>query len=160
MGAVGLEVLRSGAPLVPVAVLVVGLLALLDRAWRWLPPEWSLILGAIGLWFALGDGRLEAAFLGGILPAAGLWLLRGILWHRLGEEPLGLGDVWLIAAIGVWTGPVIASLVLGIAALFGLSEVVAARVAKGGRTAAPPQRAVAFGTHICTVFAIAAFTAR
>ncbi len=88
------------------AVLVA--LAVIDLRTRFLPNAltWPLIAGGVLASAAgwTGVGTL-ASLAGAALGGAALWAVaRGFEW-RSGRVGLGDGDIWLLAALGAWTGP-------------------------------------------------------
>ena len=134
------------------AALLVGLLAAMDAAWRWLPHEWTGGLALLGLAAASGQGALPAALLGATLGGGALLALRTWWRWRHGTEGLGFGDVTLAAAIGTHIGPeLVAWLLLG-AALSGLAAEGLGRMRRA--TARSRREGIAFGTHLCAIFAV------
>ncbi|MFQ6546524.1 prepilin peptidase [Aestuariibius sp. 2305UL40-4] len=147
--AIWLQFSFGGAPLLTAAIAIALLLAACDLAWRWLPPGWSIALAVLGI-FATLDGQSWLSLLAGIAsPALTLLALRQTFLTLRGVEALGLGDVWLAAAIGAWLDPMLGLLALGLAALSGLAAATITRLL----TSAPPANPkVAFGSHLCFAF--------
>lgn len=121
------------------------MLALMDITWRWLPLEWTGTLGALGFVTAALSGDLTSAMYGAALGGGLLMALRQTFLTLRSIEALGLGDIWLAAALGAFAGPVHIIWLLGAAACFGLLLHFSSRVAK------PRRMGVAFGAHICAV---------
>jgi len=146
-----LAVALAGAAFGPAATLAVallvllGLLAALDMAWRWLPLEWCGLIAVIGCAQAVVTGAYEPAILGAALGGGMLFALRALFFATRGIEALGLGDVWLAAAIGSIFGPEHIMLILGLAAGLGLLLRLAVSTEKRAGSG------VAFGAHICAV---------
>ena len=151
--ALWIETARGGSPLIPAAALVAAMLAGCDLAWRWLPPAWS---GALGLCGLLAAAAPVAGLGAAILCGGTLLILRLALMRGGRPESLGLGDVWLTAAVAVWLGPLPAMAVLGVAATTALL-IEGARVAQWvGADVMHRRLGAAFGAHICAAFAAAA----
>lgn len=146
--------LAPSAGLDPVTLAVLCLLALLgacDLAWRWLPPVWSGLLGALA--FAdldciaqVGPKLLDAAIVALFLIA-----IRQTFLSLRRVEALGLGDVWLAAAVTLHLGLLPSFQALGLAALLGVGTDLALSVVSPRRKR---RLGVAFGTHICLLSAI------
>lgn len=112
------------------------LLGLLDLRHLWLPDRLVVLLAASGLVPAALAGASDIRLLAG--PALGAALGFALLWlpARLyrswrGRDGLGAGDPKLLAAIGVWLGPLgVVETLLG-ASLIGLAA--AGAIALSGR---------------------------
>ncbi len=74
--------------------------AAFDARWRLLPIEPMAFMTALGLFVQLANGNAFGAFLGGILGVSFL----GIQYLVSRGKWIGLGDLWLVASIGVWLG--------------------------------------------------------
>lgn len=147
----GFASLWAGSALGPQAALFVALLVLLvllatiDVAWRWLPLEWCGLIAVLSGANAVLTGGYTTAALGALAGGGLLFVLRGSYLLARGVEGLGLGDVWLAAALGVFVGPFHIIWLLGAAAGLGLllhflsPSLMRARIG------------VAFGAHICVV---------
>jgi leader peptidase (prepilin peptidase) / N-methyltransferase len=91
-----------------------GLLCILCAAIAWIDvrdgiiPDWlNLAVAALGLVRIMMTGDLTAACeaLGeGIIIGGVFWLLRRLYFAYRGIQGLGLGDVKLLAAAGIWAG--------------------------------------------------------
>jgi len=90
-----------------------GLLLLLwlcaiDLKLRILPDELNIALGITGMLFhmlaAPYAGPWYAGLLGGLIGGGGLLLVRNIANRIYGFETMGLGDIKLLAAGGLWLG--------------------------------------------------------
>jgi leader peptidase (prepilin peptidase) / N-methyltransferase len=81
-------------------------LAIIDQRWYRLPLEITLPLalaGALATWLIDPAALLDhlAGWLAGVLTFAAVgWLY----WRLRGREGLGEGDIWLLGALGAWTG--------------------------------------------------------
>lgn len=135
----------AGAAMTVALLLVLALLATIDLAWRWLSVEWCGLIACVGAAEAILSGNVHHALLGAVAGGALLCVLRMSFLLLRGIEALGLGDVWLAAAIGCVVGPEHIIWVLGAAACLGLLLHYAAP----SRDSA--ERGVAFGAHICLV---------
>ncbi|MEM0976825.1 MAG: prepilin peptidase [Pseudomonadota bacterium] len=133
-------------------VVVLIALAAMDLAWRWLPLEWLLGLGLAGFVAAFASDMLAAALQASVAGAALLAIPRVVLQALRGYEVMGLGDVFLAAAIGlhtdvrtvVWalTGAAISALVTHFILTTWFSHRVKNRLG------------VAFGAHIALIYAV------
>lgn len=147
----GLAAVMAGVMIGPPAALAVALLLLLvllaaiDFTWRWLPWEWCGLIASLGLVQAILTGSYPEMVLGALVGGGLLLALRTAYFVMRGIEALGLGDVWLAAALGCVVGPFYIIWVLGAAAGLGLLLHFAA---EAGRAS---ERGVAFGAHICIV---------
>ncbi|MEO9826863.1 MAG: prepilin peptidase [Paracoccaceae bacterium] len=121
------------------------MLAAMDMAWRWLPLEWTLALGALGFGAAPLSGDLTTAALGAALGGGVLLALRQSFLILRKVEALGVGDIWLAAALGAFIGPIHIIWLLGAAAGFGLVLHFLARAPTRQRLG------VAFGAQLCAV---------
>lgn len=150
-GAILMAPVVGVSPLLMTALALLLLLAACDASWRWLPPIWTILLAILGVTSLLYiDNPIlrltEAVLVAGLL----LTLRQSFIWLR-GTEALGLGDVWLAAAIALHLGAPLSFQVLGLAACLGmLTHALSTWLV-------PPKRnrlGVAFGTHICFISAI------
>lgn len=128
-------------------------LGLTDLLWFRLPDPLTLgvaLVAAALVWrgAALATGpfaALSGAALGGCVAAA----LR-LGYQRLrGREGMGLGDVKLIAALGVYTGPLALPSLMLVAALAGLAGALVTR-----RRGLSATRAIPFGTALAFAAAL------
>ena len=127
-----------------VAVIVLlSLLVIADFAWRWLPIEWCVLVGALGLVSAYLQGTLATAFLGAALGGGTMFVLRFSYQIVRKVEGIGLGDIWLVAALGTLVGPSLIFWLLGVAAILGLALNFASK------PSVKAHDAVAFGAHLC-----------
>lgn len=133
------------AALTVALLLLLALLAIIDMTWRWLPWEWCGLIATLGGAQAILNATYELAVYGALAGGALLLALRVTYFALRGVEALGLGDVWLAAAIGTFVGPIHIIWVLGAAACLGLLL----HFASWARNC--PNRTVAFGAHICVV---------
>lgn len=150
--------LGSSWQLVLWAPLAAALLVLtfLDIDHYWLPDVITLPAMA---WAALGSllpgGVTPARAALGLLPAVGLWAFAAAFERLTRREGMGLGDVKLLAVLGLALGPVGALLALFLAALQG-SAVGLLLLLAGWRGSnathadgwTPPPRALPFGPFL------------
>ncbi|MBP7340181.1 A24 family peptidase [Niveispirillum sp.] len=118
----------------PVLALTVSLLgtcllflALVDARWRYLPDAGVLLVALL----ALVPGRMDVidSLSGGLTFG---FLALGVRWlvgRHLGREALGLGDVKLMAAAGLWLGPFGLPPFLILSGLTGIGQVLLLRAA-------------------------------
>ncbi|MFQ1699182.1 prepilin peptidase [Loktanella agnita] len=140
------------AQVIDIALLsLLVLLGAIDWRWRWLPLEWTVAVIALALMGGMQTGTIGEVAIGMIIPGLSLLIMRQLLFWRSGQEPLGLGDVWLVTGLGGFLTPFASFAMIGFAALSGLIEVVLRRVfgSKHGQ-----RFGVSYGTHLCAVFAI------
>jgi leader peptidase (prepilin peptidase)/N-methyltransferase len=108
-----------------------GLLCLLNAVLAWIDirhgiiPDWlNLTIAALGLSKAVFAGGplagLEAACEGAAIGAV-FWLLRRLYFAFREIQGLGLGDVKLLAAAGIWVGVAGLPILLMVAALTALA---------------------------------------
>jgi leader peptidase (prepilin peptidase) / N-methyltransferase len=108
-----------------------GLLCVLCAAIAWIDirdgiiPDWlNLTIAGLGLVRMMATNDLSAAVQSageGIAIGAVFWLLRKLYFAYRGIQGLGLGDVKLLAAAGIWVGIAGIPLVLLIATLTALA---------------------------------------
>lgn len=77
-----------------------------DLSHRRIPNEWSAATALLGLADAFAAGRGWQGLATGIGGAAFLWAFGAAYARIRGREGLGLGDVKLVAGLGIWLGPV------------------------------------------------------
>lgn len=82
---------------------------------------------------------LSRAFLGALVGAAFIWILRALYFYTRGAEGMGLGDVKMMAVIGAFLGWQSAILVIVFGSLMGsaVGLVMARRSVSGLKTALP-----------------------
>lgn len=113
----------------PVALAVLGALCVIDLRVRLLPNPLVLALTLLGLAFHVASGfhytDLSGMFFGALTGGGLLYAIRaaGNFYYR--QDTLGLGDVKLMAAGGLWLGPeaILTALIAG--AVAGLLHGVA-----------------------------------
>jgi prepilin signal peptidase PulO-like enzyme (type II secretory pathway) len=127
------------------------LLSCIDWQWRWLPIEWTLSVIVLGLIYAvIGDNVIQTA-LQMLAPSLSLLVMRQVMFWVLKKEALGLGDIWLIAGLGAFLPIFDSFLLIGLAAVSGLTEeLIRARFPTDGRKST----GVSYGTHLCVVFVV------
>jgi leader peptidase (prepilin peptidase) / N-methyltransferase len=111
-------------------LLSLALLCVLCAAVAWIDirdgiiPDWlNLAIAALGLVkiIATGDSSAAIVALGeGVVIGAAFWLLRRLYFVIRGIQGLGLGDVKLLAAAGIWVGVAGIPLVLLVATITAL----------------------------------------
>ena len=127
-------------------------LGLMDAFWRWLPLPWIAGLGAALAFLAWTNGKILAGIAAAIGGVVALRALQIFYRRTRGAEFLGTGDVILVGALGIFTGPFGLALLLGLASATGLLSEVLLRARENG--AERTRYGVAFGTHLCAVFAL------
>lgn len=133
------------AALTVATLVLLILLATIDFAWRWLPWEWCGFLAVLGGVEAILTGQYTPAVYGALAGGGFLLALRTTYLVLRKMEALGLGDVWLAAALGCIVGPIHIIWLLAAAACLGLLLHFASNGRSGRSTG------VAFGAHICLV---------
>ncbi|WP_140986923.1 prepilin peptidase [Asticcacaulis tiandongensis] len=123
--------------LVPFALLSLCLLtlALIDSRIQRLPDPLVLAVAALSGGIALMDGVGVFNLLVAVSVGIGLWLIRFVLEKRSGQAALGLGDIKLCAALGLWLGPSVVHVLL-LASVSGLVYALVTR--QTGRMAFGP----------------------
>jgi len=104
-----------------------------DVACRRLPNLATIMVAALCLGLALqrGPSALIAGVVAAIIAGGALLALRSLFKRSRGGEPgLGLGDVKLVAALGLWLGAA-APWAIAVAGLLGLAQVRLAKPADG-----------------------------
>ncbi|MFV3128980.1 prepilin peptidase [Niveispirillum sp. KHB5.9] len=117
-------------------------LALVDAQWRYLPDVGVALVALL----VLVPGRIDLAdtLAGGLLFGLLALGVRYLVGRRVGREALGLGDVKLMAAAGLWLGPFGLPPFLLLSGLAGIAQILCLR-ALGRETAA----GIAFGPALC-----------
>lgn len=97
--------------LLAVLAMVITLTAscVIDLQQKILPDPLTLIIALIGVVLAVLDpirigGWWPDAVVGAVAGGFGSWLFREAVYRLRGIEAMGLGDVKLFAAIGLWVG--------------------------------------------------------
>lgn len=112
---------------------LIALIALLWMGWidlkLWiLPNELVLLLAltALPFHFAIdfAYGGLIYIIMGGVIGGGTLWVIRAVANRIYGMETMGLGDVKLMAAGGLWLGPQFILMALSLGALCGVLHAV------------------------------------
>lgn len=115
--------------IIPLLCLVVAaalliVLSIIDLKILILPDELNLALGITGVVFHLSTGQdllpLQDMFLGAALGAGMLYVIRFFANRAYGKDTLGLGDVKLLGAAGLWLGPEMILIAITLGALAGL----------------------------------------
>jgi len=154
--------------LAAVVILFLAIIILLwhcaiDLKLRLLPDELTAALIVLGLAFHWAAypyaGTWQSVAMGGLLGGGTLWLVRAIANRLYGFETMGLGDVKLLLAFGVWLGPegVLYALIGGAVAgvLHGVSMMMYDRI-KTGSSAAFREMTVPAGPGFCVGALLAA----
>lgn len=138
-----------------IAAICLVLLGLASALLTWIDlrrgiiPDWlNLVIAVIGLArAALLDGWAAALGAGceGIVIGAIVWLLRRLYFMFRGFQGLGLGDVKLLAASGIWIGVAGIPVQLLVASLTALAAAVVIQLAGQAMTR---QTSIPFGPYL------------
>ena len=110
-----------------IASIFVTIVGLTDLEALRLHPLVLLILGLIGMGFAAA-GQLQIivwpvafidALLGGFCGGAIPWVINHIYRLLRHQNGLGVGDIWLLGALGIWLGPLAGLVLLMLASIAG-----------------------------------------
>lgn len=126
------------------------LLAGLDLAWRWLPYEWTIPLLILGLWQGFVTEDLDQSLFGAITGGGFLFVMHQTMRIIRGIEGIGIGDMWLAAAMGAYVGPWLVLSTISIAAITALATSIF-NISEKNRVISE-RYGVAYGTHLCVVF--------
>ncbi len=110
------------------------------------------ILGLARCLFAAGPpaGAWLVLLTSGLGAAAFLYLLRSLLQRALGAEPLGLGDVKLAGAAGIWVGlAALPTLFFVAASVTLLALPIRTALRRRAGTHDPTDREIPFGPGLC-----------
>jgi len=140
------------------AVFFALLIGLALRDWREqiLPDQLTAALfvsGLIWLWLTPQDD-LHYGLISAVAGAGSFWLIRAGYQLLRGREGLGLGDVKLMAGLGLWIGYLWLPLMVLIAASLGLAY--AAMHAWRSETSLSGSTALPFGSFLCMAAALVA----
>lgn len=106
------------------ALILLGILSVIDLKTRLLPNEYVLCFAILGLIFHFTTNNnflpWRDVMLGCFAGFASLYILRTIANQLCGFDTLGLGDVKLIGAAGLWLGPENVMLAMGAGACVSL----------------------------------------
>lgn len=93
-----------------------------------LPNELVALLAVTALPFHFGMDWMYGGFLtfifGACIGGGSLWAIRAVANRIYGFETMGLGDVKLIAAVGLWLGPQSVLMALSVGAFCGVLHAV------------------------------------
>jgi leader peptidase (prepilin peptidase)/N-methyltransferase len=110
-------------------------LCAIDLKLRLLPDELNALLAILGVLFAYVGypyaGAWYTPLLGGILGGGLLLTVRAIANRIYGFETMGLGDIKLLGAGGIWLGFEGVVLAIGVGALAGVLHGVSVWIYKG-----------------------------
>jgi len=119
-----LEIIMGGSVLAAIILLLA--LAYIDLKSFLLPNELVLGFATLALVFHLSTVfqycTLEEMILGAFIGAGSLYLVRGVAQYFYGEEALGLGDVKLMGAAGLWLGTDYILIAISLGALAGFAH--------------------------------------
>ena len=123
------------------AAVLLAVLAVIDLRHYLLPNRYVFPFGLLGLIFHAGVGftllPLDQVVMGGLLGAGLLLAVRyGGNWYYK-QESLGLGDVKLMGAAGLWLGPQALTIALTLGALAGLVHGLSVAAFRAMTTRAP-----------------------
>lgn len=106
------------------AVVILMALSAIDLKTWILPNELVLGFGTLAFVFHLTTMArytpIPDIALGGIIGFSSLFLIRAVASRFYGEDALGLGDVKLMGAAGLWLGPDFVMMALSVGAVAGL----------------------------------------
>ncbi|HEY8964118.1 MAG TPA: A24 family peptidase [Alphaproteobacteria bacterium] len=155
--------------LAAIILLLLGFIILLwhtaiDLKLRLLPDELNIALVILGMlfhWVAYPHaGTWTSVAIGMVLGGGALWLVRAVANRIYAFETMGLGDVKLLCAFGVWLGPegVLYALMGGAFAgvLHGMAMILYSR-AKSAQALAFREMTVPAGPGFCIGAIAAAF---
>ena len=134
-----------------------GIAAATDLAHRIVPNGCVVAVALLGAVRAAARGAVPAAALGAAVVLAVMLAAAAASERLCGRPGVGGGDVKLLAAAGVWTGPALGLAVVGASCLLGLAGraagQVAARVRGGPRRSGgiPLAPAVAVATLVAVL---------
>jgi leader peptidase (prepilin peptidase)/N-methyltransferase len=121
-----------------IAVLLLGVLSVIDLKTRLLPNEYVLCFAMLAVIFHFITKNhflsWQDAALGGLMGFASLYLLRAVANRMCGFDTLGLGDVKLIGAAGLWLGPENVMLAMGAGACVSLLHGFVAAMIEARKT--------------------------
>lgn len=126
---------------VALAVPLLILLTIIDLRHYLLPDRYVFPLAALGLLFHASLGFTlvgpEHALLGAVIGGGLLYIVRGLGTWYYKQEAMGLGDVKLLAAGGMWLGPapVITAILVG--AMAGLAHGVLVAISQKIKSGGP-----------------------
>ncbi len=125
------------------AVLLLVLLSVVDLRVRLLPNEMVLGFATLGLVFHL---TTMAAYIpiveiaaGGLAGFGAMYLIRAVANKLYDTDALGMGDVKLLGAAGLWLGPDGVMLAMSAGAFAALLHGVFYALRESSRTKTPPQ---------------------
>jgi leader peptidase (prepilin peptidase) / N-methyltransferase len=148
----------------PLAALLLCLLsstlllaAVIDAQSLRLPDALNALAGLLGaLGAAIGLWPWTSALLGAAIFGGTALALRSVMGWRLGREALGLGDVKLMVAAGLWLGPLALPTFLLLSSLIGLTtaliRLAAARYGPKSLHRAALEPEIPFGPALCLAF--------
>ncbi len=128
------------APLIclTLALILLGILSVIDLKTRLLPNEYVLCFAVLAIIFHfVTHNRFlswQDAALGGLIGFASLYILRAAANRMCGFDTLGLGDVKLIGAAGLWLGPDNVMLAMGAGACVSLLHGFVAAMIEARKT--------------------------
>ncbi|MCB1557100.1 MAG: prepilin peptidase [Alphaproteobacteria bacterium] len=135
-----LPFLSIGCMIAAVVVLIV--LSVIDLRTRLLPNIWVTTFAGLGILFHWSAGGAylgpAAVMLGGLAGFGTLFAIRAVANHLYKQDALGLGDVKLMGAAGLWLGPEGVMLALSLGAFAGLLHGLAVGLYQAGKTGKKP----------------------
>jgi leader peptidase (prepilin peptidase)/N-methyltransferase len=118
------------------------ILCAIDLREKLLPNEYVLAFAIQGALFHLATGfhflSLQDMALGAFIGAAFLYLTRAVANHFYKDDTLGLGDVKLLGAAGIWLGPYYILLALTAGGIAGLLHGLGLALTEKARTGVMP----------------------
>lgn len=133
-----------------------GIAAATDLAHRIVPNGCAVAVALLGAVRAAARGAVPAAALGAAVVLAVMLAAAAASERLCGRPGVGGGDVKLLAAAGVWTGPALGLAVVGASCLLGLAGRAAVQLA--ARVRGRPRRSggipLALAVAVATLVAV------
>ncbi|MFN3700002.1 MAG: prepilin peptidase [Alphaproteobacteria bacterium] len=125
------------------ALIIMGALSYIDLKVQLLPNELVMGLACCGFVFHLCTLfyflSLPEMILGAVIGGGLLYVIRGVANYLYNEDTLGLGDVKLLTAGGIWLGPEAILMAAALGAMAGFFHGLAIAVYTVGKAKVPMQ---------------------